>query len=80
MKEKISQEGDFMIFCTELYKNEKNLNGVQVKDLFIKYKVWDFLYENFDYLNIFGEKYIIEDMDSYIKEQKTEEKSPKLSL
>ena len=70
MKEKISKEGDFMVFCTEQYKDAKNLTGVQVKELFSKYKIWDYLYSNFELLHITGEKYIIDDIDIYIDSKK----------
>ena len=37
----MSRQGDFMVYCTELYKTAKNMTGKQVSDLFTKYHVWD---------------------------------------
>ena len=36
----MSRQGDFMVYCTELYKSAKNMTGKQVSDLFTSYQVW----------------------------------------
>lgn len=63
----MSREGDFLIYCIEQYKSAKGLNGVQVSELFSKYKVWEYIYSCFEALHTTGEKYIIEDIDLYIE-------------
>lgn len=62
----MSKEGSFLIYCTEQYKSAKGLNGKQVSELFTSYKVWDYIYSCFEALHTTGEKYIVEDIDSYI--------------
>ena len=56
-----------MILCVETYKSAKGLNGKQVAALFTQYQVWEYLYSCFEALHTTGEKYIIEDIDLYIK-------------
>ena len=63
----MSREGDFLIYCIEQYKSAKGLNGVQVSELFSKYKVWEYIYSCFEALHTTGEKCIIEDIDLYIE-------------
>lgn len=63
----MSREGEFLIYCTELYKSAKNLNGRQVSELFTQYNVWDYIFSCFEALHTTGEKYIVEDIDAYIK-------------
>lgn len=63
----MSREGDFLIYCIEQYKSAKGLNGMQVAELFSKYKVWEYIYSCFEALHTTGEKYIIEDIDLYIE-------------
>ena len=66
----MSREGNFLVFCTEQYKSAKGLTGIQISQLFTKYKVWDYIYSCFEALHTTGEKYIVEDIDSYIEERK----------
>ncbi|MDE6847594.1 MAG: DUF3791 domain-containing protein [Lachnospiraceae bacterium] len=66
----MSREGNFLVFCTEQYKSAKGLTGIQVSQLFTKYMVWDYIYSCFEALHTTGEKYIVEDIDSYIEASK----------
>ncbi len=63
----MSERGKFLIYCTELYKNNKNLNGKQVSELFTRFKVWDYIYSCFEALHTTGVNYIVEDIDLYIE-------------
>ena len=63
----MSTEGDFPIFCIELYKSKKNLNGKQVMEIFRKYKIGEYIVSCFEALHTTGENYIVEDIDLYIK-------------
>lgn len=65
----MSREGDFLVYCIERYKSVKGLTGIQVSELFSKYRVWDYIYSCFEALHTTGENYIIEDIDLYIKER-----------
>ncbi len=66
----MSREGRFLIYCIEIYKSAKGLNGREVSSLFTRYMVWDYVYSCFEALHTTGENYIIEDIDSYIEERK----------
>ena len=63
----MSREGEFLIYCIEIYKSEKGLSGKEVMGLFTKFGVIEYVRSCFDALHTTGEKYIIRDIDSYIK-------------
>lgn len=63
----MSRQGNFLIYCTEIYKSAKQLSGKQVADLFSKYGIWEYIYSCFEALHTTGEKYIVNDIDLYIE-------------
>ena len=63
----MSKEGNFLIFCIEQYKNEKNLSGKQVIELFRKYRISEYIVSCFEALHTTGTNYSIEDIDLYIE-------------
>lgn len=63
----MSKQGKFLIYCTEQYKNIKNLNGKQVAELFTRFRVWDYIYSCYEALHTTGVNYIVEDIDLYIE-------------
>lgn len=63
----MSQEGNFLIYCTEQYKFQKKLTGRQVCILFNQYHVWEYIYSCFEALHTTGENYIVADIDAFIK-------------
>ena len=63
----MSKEGNFLVYCTEQYKNAKGLSGRQVAELFNQYKVWEYIYSCFEALHTTGKNYIINDIDMYIE-------------
>lgn len=63
----MSKEGNFLVYCTEQYKNAKGLSGKQVAELFNQYKVWEYIYSCFEALHTTGKNYIINDIDIYIE-------------
>lgn len=67
----MSKEGNFLVYCTEQYKNAKGLSGRQVAELFDQYKVWEYIYTCFEALHTTGENYIIRDIDIYIKSKQS---------
>lgn len=69
----MSNEGRFLIYCIERYKSAKGLTGKQVYELFTKYGVWEYIYFCFEALHTTGEKYIIEDIDMYIRGRRSAE-------
>ena len=65
----MSEEGAYMVFCTELYRREKNLTGKQVADLFSRYNVYDYIRKYFGAFHTMGEKLVFDDIDAYIARQ-----------
>ena len=63
----MSKQGDFLIYCIEQYKMAKKLTGKQGSELFIRYRVWDYIYSCFEALHTTGANYIVEDIDLYIE-------------
>lgn len=62
----MSKEMSFLVYCIEEYKEEKNLSGKEVVNLFRKYAVYDYIKSCYGALCTTGKKYIIEDIDLYI--------------
>ncbi len=67
----MSKEGIFLIYCIEIYKNAKKLNGKEVTELFEKYDVFNYITTFFEALHTTGDQYIIEDIDGYIESKIT---------
>lgn len=63
----MSKEGKFLIFCMESYRAEKGLSGREVSALFAKYGLYDYVTRYFDSLHTTGVKYIVADIDDYIR-------------
>lgn len=63
----MSRELPFIILCIEEYKNQKNLSGNDVVLLFNKYRVFDYIRSFYDVLHTTGTKFIVNDIDLYIK-------------
>ena len=66
----MSAEGKFLIYCLEIYKTAKKMNGKQIIELFKRYRVTDFIMSCFEALHTTGAEYIIEDIDLFIEERK----------
>lgn len=63
----MSKELPFIILCIEEYKNQKGMTGKEVIDLFNQYSVCEYLKSFYEVLHTTGTKYIINDIDLYIK-------------
>lgn len=63
----MSDETNFLVFCTESYKNHRSQKGRQVYELFVKYGVYDYLRSNYDILHTMGYQYINSDIDAYLE-------------
>ena len=57
----------FSIFCLEAYKNEKKLTGKEVLSEFRQYNVFDFLTNFYDILHSQSMKYIVDEINKFIK-------------
>ena len=55
----MSKELPFYVLCIEEYKNQKNLSGSEVMDLFMKYSVLDYIKSFYEALHTTGSKYIV---------------------
>lgn len=66
----MTRQGEFLVYCVEIYKNAKQLTGKQVADLFSRYDVWNYVYDCFEALHTTGENYIIADIDDFIQVRK----------
>ncbi len=67
----MSKELPFIVFCVEEYKVDKRMTGKEVLDLFNKYAVCEYIKTYYDVLHTTGTKYIINDIDLYIKSRKS---------
>lgn len=63
----MSKELAFMVLCIEEYKNQKGITGKEVMTLFNKYSVLEYIRDFYEALHTTGTKYIIDDIDLYIK-------------
>jgi hypothetical protein len=63
----MSKELPFMTLCIEEYKNEKKLSGKEVIELFNRYSVLEYIQDYYEVLHTTGTKYIVNDIDLYIK-------------
>ena len=66
----MSRQGDFLIYCVEIYKNARNLTGRQVDELFTCYRGWEYVYSCFEALHTTKASYIVDDIDHYIESRK----------
>jgi hypothetical protein len=66
----VSKEGKFLVYCIEIYKAAKNLSGRQIIELFKRYGLFDYVLTCYEALHTTGEKYIIEDINSFIEARK----------
>lgn len=62
----MTREGEFLIYCLEIYRSAKNMTGKEVIRLFEKYHISEYVKNYFEALHTTGEKYIINDIDLFI--------------
>lgn len=58
---------DFVIFCIEVYRADKNLTGKDVYELFKNKAVLEYLEDGYDMLHTQGKNWIINDIDDFLK-------------
>lgn len=61
----------FLVLCIEEYKNQKGLSGKEVVALFNKYSVCEYIQDFYEVLHTTGSKYIVNDIDLYIKSRQS---------
>jgi len=57
----------FKAFCLERYKYEHNMSGRDAIRLFMQYGVMNYIESFYDVLHTFGDKYLVEDINLFIK-------------
>lgn len=67
----MSKELPFMVLCVEEYKSQKGMTGKDVMTLFNKYSVFEYIQDFYEALHTTGTKYIVNDIDLYIKSRQT---------
>lgn len=63
----MSETLKFKTYCLESYKQAHNISGKQAVELFRDYGVLNYIDSFFDILHSTGQRYIVEDIDLYIK-------------
>ena len=66
----MDEKTNFVVDCIEEYKTAKGLNGKSVIDLFIRYRVIDYIRDYYEALHTTGRQYIVDDIDLYIGARK----------
>ncbi|GHU16630.1 hypothetical protein FACS1894163_06300 [Spirochaetia bacterium] len=66
-------EIDFLIYCIEIYKSEKELSGKEVLDLFDTYGVTEYIVDCYEILHIEGNQATISRIDDFLAIQKQKE-------
>ncbi len=65
-----SQKVQFVIFCIECYTRKHHLSGLEAFVLFKKRGVLAFLQNHFEVLHTQGDAYILEEIESFLKNRK----------
>ncbi|MCL2367298.1 MAG: DUF3791 domain-containing protein [Oscillospiraceae bacterium] len=60
----------FKAFCLERYKYKHNMSGKDTFNLFKQYGVMDYIGSFYDVLHTFGDQYIVDDIERFIKERR----------
>lgn len=63
----MSKESDFLIYCMERYRYYKGISGMEVSKVFDQYDVYQYIVKYFESLHTMGDHMIVEDIDSYIE-------------
>lgn len=67
----MSKELPFIVLCVEEYKRQKGMTGKEVIALFNRYSVCDYIQAFYEVLHTTGTRYIVNDIDLYIKSRQT---------
>ena len=62
----MAEQVRFLAYCAEIYKENKNMTGRELYELFTRYGVWGYVYECFDALHTTGDLYTIDSIDKFI--------------
>jgi len=63
----MEENTNFIVYCIEEYKAARNLSGREVIRLFNRYGILDYIRNYYEALHTTGPRYIVDDIDGYIK-------------
>ena len=69
-----------MVLCVEEYKNQKGMTGKDVMTLFNKYSVCEYIQDFYEVLHTTGVRYIVNDIDLYIKSRQTAKEKSNITV
>ena len=64
----MSEESMFFIYCIERYRYFKGLTGADATKIFDQYNIYSYILKYFETLHTMGDRYIIQDIDDYIRD------------
>lgn len=62
----MSEAGKFLIYCIEMYRRAKNMDGRSVYKLFRSTDADNYIRKAYGALHTVGEQYILSDIDDFI--------------
>ena len=68
----MSNQLAFTVYCLENYKEHRSLSGKQTQELFAKYGVFEYIKDFFDVLHTTGVRYLMNDIDIYLRARNAE--------
>ena len=66
----------FLVYCIEIFKAAKKLNGRQITQLFSQYGIYEYIVTCYGALHTTGPEYIIDDIAGLIEERRQGEEKP----
>ena len=60
----------FLVYCIEIFKASKKINGKQALEIFNQYGILEYIVKYHGALHTTGPEYIVEDISEYIEEQR----------
>ena len=60
---------EYLNFCIETYKEQRNLTSAQAYKIFIKYNFNEYIIDMYELLHIQGTKRLLEELDEYQRSQ-----------
>lgn len=71
----MSKELPFIVLCIEEYRHNKGMTGKEAIELFNRYSVCEYIKSFYEALHTTGTKYIVNDIDLYIKSRQAAQRS-----
>ena len=67
MTKKTNDKVFFVSWIIEAYKRKNNMSGEQVALLFMRHRISEWLYDNYDVLHTVSEAYVVNEIEGIIK-------------